>query len=70
MKSTALSTSLASLPPRLRAAAQRFATDRSAATAIEYALMTFIAVAVIVAITSVGDSVKGLYEQVQNIFVN
>jgi Flp pilus assembly pilin Flp len=68
MSSTALSTSLARLPVRLTAAARRFAVDRSATTAIEYALMTFIAVAVIVAVTSLGDTVNGMYEQVKDIF--
>jgi Flp pilus assembly pilin Flp len=38
--------------------AQRFAKDRSASTAIEYALMTFIAAAVIVAIPSLGVTVN------------
>jgi Flp pilus assembly pilin Flp len=70
MSSTALSTSLARLPVRLTAAVWRFAVDRSATTAIEYALMTFIAVAVIVAVTSLGGTVNGMYEQVKNIFVN
>ena len=68
MKSTAQPTLLASLPVRFIATAQRFATDRSTSTAIEYALMTFIAVAVIVAVTNLGGTVNSMYEQVKNIF--
>ncbi len=68
MRSTATSTAPASLPVLLKATAQRLATDRWATTAIEYALMTFIAVAVIVAVTNLGGTVNGIYEQVLNIF--
>jgi Flp pilus assembly pilin Flp len=49
---------------------RRFATDNSATTSIEYAIMTFIAVAVIAAVTMLGGTVAGLYEQVKNIFPN
>jgi len=52
--STAHATSLPRLPVRLAVTARRFATDRSASTAIEYALMTFIAVAVVAVMVSSG----------------
>ncbi len=70
MKSTAPSKLLTTLPVRLAATARRFAADGSATTAIEYAVMTFIAVAVVAAITQLGGSVTAMYEQVQNLFVN
>jgi hypothetical protein len=39
------------LPNRIGAMARRFAADTSGTTAIEYAIMTFIAVAIMVVIT-------------------
>ena len=55
-------------PVRLAAAARRFAVDHSAATAVEYAVMTFIAIAIVAAITLLGGSVTAMYEQVQGLF--
>jgi len=46
--------------------AQRFACDRTASNAIEYALLTFIAAAIILAVSQLGDAVSALYVQVQN----
>lgn len=51
---------------RLGDCARRFAGDRSASNAIEYALLTFIAAAIIVAVSQLGGAVTGLYVQVQN----
>ena len=49
--------------------ARRLAADRSGATAIEYAVMTFIAIAIVVVIGLLGDSVRGLYEAAANAFM-
>ena len=46
---------------------QRFAADDSGATAIEYGLIAaLIAVVIISAVTSVGTSVKGTFNNVAN----
>jgi Flp pilus assembly pilin Flp len=55
-------------PFRLAAAARRFAANQSAATAVEYAVMTFIAIAIVAAISQLGAASPPLYEQVQGIF--
>jgi Flp pilus assembly pilin Flp len=47
-----------------------FADDCSGATAVEYAIMTFIAIAVLVAVNHLGVSVAGMYQRVQDVFVN
>jgi Flp pilus assembly pilin Flp len=47
---------------------RRFALEDSAASSIEYAILTFIAVAVIAAVTALGGTVGAMYEQVLNIF--
>ncbi|HEV7463601.1 MAG TPA: Flp family type IVb pilin [Methyloceanibacter sp.] len=44
--------------------------DRSGTTAIEYAIMTFIAVAIMVVITQLGGNVTAMYERVQAIFAH
>ena len=56
-------------PVRLAAAARRFAADQSAATAVEYAVMTFIAIAIVAAITLLGGSVTAMYEQLKGLFI-
>jgi Flp pilus assembly pilin Flp len=53
---------------RTRTMLRRFAADTSATTSIEYAILTFIAVAVIAAVTMLGGTVAGMYEDVKNIF--
>jgi Flp pilus assembly pilin Flp len=58
------------LPNRVGATARRFAADRSRTTAIEYAIMTFIAVAIMVVITQLGGNVTAMYERVQAIFAH
>ena len=55
---------------RFAAAARRFAVDSSATSAIEYAIMTFIAVAVIAVVTQLGGTVNGMYERVQEALGN
>jgi Flp pilus assembly pilin Flp len=54
----------------LAGAARRFAVDNSATSAIEYAIMTFIAVAVIAVVTQLGGTVNGMYERVQEALGN
>jgi Flp pilus assembly pilin Flp len=49
---------------------RRFAADTAAATAVEYAVMTFIAIAIVAAISALGGSVTGLYNQVAALFAN
>jgi len=44
-------------PFRLAAAARRFAANQSAATAVEYAVMIFIAIAIVAAISQLGGGV-------------
>jgi Flp pilus assembly pilin Flp len=58
------------LPNRVGATARLFAADRSGTTAIEYAIMTFIAVAIMVVITRLGGNVTVMYERVQAIFAH
>jgi Flp pilus assembly pilin Flp len=50
--------------------ARRFAADVSGTTAIEYALMTFIAIAIIVVVGQLGGTVAGLYQSVEDAFKN
>jgi Flp pilus assembly pilin Flp len=54
------------LEKRIAGSARRFARDCSATTAIEYALLTFIAVAIIVVVSQLGGSLNALYSSVQN----
>lgn len=68
MRSTIQSTLLTGLPARLAATLRRFAADTTAATAIEYAVMTFIAVAIVAVVSQVGTSVTALYVKVEGIF--
>ncbi len=60
----------APLARRLGQLAWRFAEDCSGATAIEYAIMTFIGVAVLFAVNQLGVTVASMYERVQQAFVN
>jgi Flp pilus assembly pilin Flp len=47
-----------------RAILLRFGQNCVGATAIEYALMTFIAVAVVLVVSQLGDTVSGMYDSV------
>jgi Flp pilus assembly pilin Flp len=58
------------LPNRVGATARRFAADRSGTTAIECAIMTFIAVTIMVVITQLGGNVTAMYGRVQAIFAH
>jgi Flp pilus assembly pilin Flp len=44
---------------------RRFARDCSGSTAVEYAILTFIAVAIITIVSQVGGNVNALYERVE-----
>ena len=68
MRNTTHSTLRTRLPARLAATARRFAADRSASTAVEYAVMTLIAVAIVAAVAQLGGTVTGMYETVEGIF--
>ena len=48
----------------------RFAKDSSGATAVEYAVMTFIAIAIVLVVSQLGDAVKAMYESVQEAVAN
>jgi Flp pilus assembly pilin Flp len=49
---------------------RRFASEQSAATAAEYAVMTLIAIGIVAAVSQVGDSVSAMYARVQAAFSN
>jgi Flp pilus assembly pilin Flp len=49
---------------------RRFATDASGASAIEYAVMTFIFIAIIVAVSQLGETVTDLYQSAADAFTN
>ena len=55
-------------PIRLAATARRFAADRSGATAIEYGIMTLIAIAIMALVSQIGGSVSGMFEMLKNAF--
>ena len=56
------------LPRRLAATARRFAADCSGATAIEYGIMTLIAIAIMALVSQIGGSVSGMFEMLKNAF--
>lgn len=58
----------AALPLRLAATARRFAADCSGATAIEYGIMTLIAIAIMALVSQIGGSVSGMFEMLKNAF--
>jgi len=60
---------MSKLRVRIGETARAFASDSSGATAVEYGVMTFIAIAIAVVIGLLGDSVRGLYEAAANAFM-
>ena len=54
------------LPIPLAATARRFAADCSGATAIEYGIMT--AIAIMALVSQIGGSVSGMFEMLKNAF--
>jgi Flp pilus assembly pilin Flp len=53
---------------RLPAAVRRFAADRSGATAIEYGILTLIAIAIMAAVSQIGGSVSGMFDMLKDVF--
>jgi Flp pilus assembly pilin Flp len=58
------------LPNRILIMARRFVADRSGAAAIGYGLMTLIAIAVVLAVSQVGDGVGAVFQKLQAAFAN
>ncbi|MGA7456442.1 MAG: Flp family type IVb pilin [Methyloceanibacter sp.] len=56
------------LTTRLAATARRFAADSSGATAVEYGIMTLIAIAIMALVSQIGGSVSGMFEMLKNAF--
>ena len=56
--------------PNAAGLARRFATDERGTTAIEYAMLTLIAIAIVVSVGQVGGAIKPMYESVHGIFGN
>ena len=52
----------------LRPTARRFAADSSGATAIEYGILTLIAIAIMAVVSQIGGSVSGMFEMLKNAF--
>ncbi|MBK5197822.1 MAG: Flp family type IVb pilin [Methyloceanibacter sp.] len=50
--------------------ARRFVADRSGAAAIGYGLMTLIAIAVVLAVSQVGDGVGAVFQKLQAALAN
>lgn len=50
--------------------ARRFAADQRATTAIEYAVLALIGLAIIVLVSEIGGTVAGMYEQLAGKFGN
>ena len=61
---------MSKLRARIGETARAFAADDSGASAIEYALMTFITIAIVVVIGLLGDSVSALFMSVQAAFLD
>jgi pilus assembly protein Flp/PilA len=60
----------AAISGRLSSTARRFAADSTGATAVEYGLMTLIAIAVVFGITQIGGNLTAIFESVQAAFAN
>jgi Flp pilus assembly pilin Flp len=58
------------LPGRVVASAHRFVADNSGDTAGEYALLTFILIAIVAGVSQLGGAVTLMYDQVKDIFAN
>jgi Flp pilus assembly pilin Flp len=62
------STESTPLAMRLSAAARRFAADCSGATAIEYGILTLIAIAIMAMVSQIGGSVSGMFDMLKGAF--
>ncbi len=49
---------------------RRFAADRSGATAVEYGIVTLIAVAVLIAVNAIGGNITSIFETIAAAFTN
>ncbi len=55
---------------RIGATARRFAADGSGATAVEYGIVTLIAVGVLFAVHQVGGNITAIFEKIAANFTN
>ena len=60
----------AAIPGRICLTARRFAADSSGATAVEYGLMTLIAIAIVFGVTQIGGNIAAIFERLETAFVN
>ena len=60
----------AAIAARLGVAARRFAADSSGVTAVEYGLMTLIAIAIVFGVTQIGGNIAAIFERLQTAFVH
>jgi Flp pilus assembly pilin Flp len=56
------------LAMRLSATARRFAVDQSGASAIEYGILTLIAIAIMALVSEIGGSASGMFEKLSGVF--
>lgn len=56
------------LAMRLSVAIRRFAADGSGATAIEYGILTLIAIAIMAVVSQIGGSVSGMFDMLKGAF--
>ena len=68
MSNTRHARSRETLPIRLAATARRFAADCSGATAIEYGIMTLIAIAIMALVSQIGGSVGSMFDMLKGAF--
>jgi Flp pilus assembly pilin Flp len=50
--------------------ARRFAADRSGASAVEYAVLALVAIAIATVVFQIGGSVNAMFETVERLFTN
>ena len=53
---------------RLSVAVRRFAADDSGATAIEYGILTLIAIAIMAVVSQIGGSAGGMFDMLKGAF--
>jgi Flp pilus assembly pilin Flp len=59
-----------SLRRRLALTAQRFVADSSGASAVEYAVLALVAIAIAAVVFQIGGSVNTMFEKVEGLFTN
>jgi Flp pilus assembly pilin Flp len=55
---------------RLARTARRFAADTSGASAVEYAVLALVAIAIATVVFQIGGSVNAMFETVERLFTN